>query len=247
MVARNWVWEGTTPAFGDYYAWAETIREQPEWPLTLVEANRASDPLVAEMRSKPQTPLRCGGDGTLGRVHAVPFDGEVSVGELRFRCIDGRGHDPYHCGWLEPRRGWLFSGDVALAVPTPLVASMNDDVRTWLDTLDRWERELDVSWLLPGHGMPTRLFAPAIARSRKALVRIYDELRRQLVSGGAVDPLEVTRGVLPADRSRFAARSRVLLATVETLLGELERQGVVARTDCRRWTVTRDVPALDHF
>jgi glyoxylase-like metal-dependent hydrolase (beta-lactamase superfamily II) len=241
---HEWLWEGTTPAFGDLYPYLERIRSRPEWPIGFLSTTSKSDPLVAEMQSKPRTVLRTLGSGSLARPSGVPFGESVTIGEYTFECVDGRGHDPFHCGWFCRRNGWLFSGDVLMAVPTPLVIGMGDEVSTWLATLERWESSLEVSWLLPGHGMPTRLFHPSVARSRGSLERLYTELRRQLETDLPVEPLLVTRGVLPADRSRFGARSAVLLANVETLLAVLEARGVVASDGRGRWQRRASIPEL---
>ncbi|MFT6398227.1 MAG: glyoxylase-like metal-dependent hydrolase (beta-lactamase superfamily II) [Bradymonadia bacterium] len=242
---REWFWEGTEPAFSDVYAYLESVRSKPEWPVGFLPEACASDPLICEMHAKPRTPTRAGGTGLLVDPRGVSHGESVELGDYRFECVDGRGHDPFHCAWFCRRLGWLFSGDVIMAVPTPLVLGMGDEVGLWLGTLDRWESELDVTWLIPGHGMPTKLFQPSIARSRRSLVRLYDELSRQLNTGAPVEPLGVTRGVLPADRSRFSARSAVLLANVETLLSALEAEGVVEEIGEGRWLLRTRLPSLD--
>lgn len=232
---REWLWEGTEPAFGDLYSYLEGIRTSPEWPIGLLSSDRSSDPIVVEMHAKPRTTLRTTGTGRLSNPRGVAFGETVTIGEYVFECVDGRGHDPYHCGWYCERLGWLFSGDVLMAVPTPLVVGMGDSATNWLATLRRWESTLDVRWMLPGHGMPTKLFGASVARSRTSLERLYGELRRQLETGKPVDPLLVTRGLLPADRSRFGARSAVLLANVETLLFTLESRGEVVSPRPGQW------------
>lgn len=242
---REWFWEGTDPAFGDVYAYIESVRSAPEWPVGFLPEACLADPLICEMHAKPRTPTRAGGTGALSDPRGVSHGECVELGDYRFECVDGRGHDPFHCGWLCRRLGWLFSGDVIMAVPTPLVLGMGDEVGLWMETLDRWESELDVSWLIPGHGMPTKLFQPSIERSRRSLVRLYEELSRQLKTGSPVEPLAVTRGVLPADRSRFGARSAVLLANVETLLSALAATGVVEEVEGGRWVKRNALPDLN--
>ncbi len=242
---REWFWGGTSPAFGDVYAYIESVRSSPEWPIGFLPEACAADPLICEIHAKPRTPTRAGGTGMLGDPRGISHGECVEIGAYRFECVDGRGHDPFHCGWLCRRLGWLFSGDVIMAVPTPLVLGMGDDVGAWMSTLDRWESELDVSWLIPGHGMPTKLFQPSIERSRRSLVRLYDELTRQLNAGSPIEPLRVTRGVLPADRSKFGARSAVLLANVETLLAALAAQGAVAHVGGGRWLKQTPLPSLE--
>lgn len=244
---REWLWEGTEPAFDDVYGYLERIRTGAEWPLGFLPCPSDTDPLVLEMHAKPRAPIRTTGDGQLGRPLGVGFGERVAIGAYEFECVDGRGHDPYHCGWFCAETGWLFSGDVLMAVPTPLVAGMGDDVGVWMETLNRWERGLSVGWLLPGHGMPTKLFGPSIARSRSALVRLYGELCRQLDTGLPVDPLVVTRGILPTDRSRFGARSAVLLANVETLLSTLATRGDVVCADDGRWRRSGVLPTLEEL
>jgi glyoxylase-like metal-dependent hydrolase (beta-lactamase superfamily II) len=241
---REWLWEGTEPAFGDMYEYLESIRTDPEWPIGFLPRSASSDPLVVEMHAKPRTPVRTTGPGTLAQPIGVPFGGSATIGDYTFECVDGRGHDPYHCAWLCRRTGWLFSGDVLMAVPTPLVVGMGDNASKWLATLERWESTLDVTWLLPGHGMPTKLFHPSITRSRRGLERLYTELCRQLETDRPVEPLSVTRGILPCDLSRFGARSAVLLANVQTLLTALEARGDVASIGEGLWVRRREFPAL---
>ena len=241
---RDWVWEGTTPAMGDWRAHHEQTRTRPGWPIGFLDAGRRADPLVVEMLAKPTSPIDLPAGGALHDPRGVAFGATVSIGDLEFVCVDARGHDPYHAAWYEPTRRWLFSGDVVLAVPVPLVRDMGDQLGAWLTTLERWERSLEVEWLLPGHGMPTRLFGPSIARARGSLEALHSELCRHLRQTEGADPLAVVRSVLPRDPSRYAARSAILLANVETLLAALEEREVIERCDAARWRAAGELPAL---
>ncbi len=238
----EWLWEGTTPAFGDVCAHIENVRTPVGWPGALLTPAQHTAASVCEILAKPRTPSGLEGCAQLRNPRGVPFGHELAVGAFRLRCVDARGHGPYHCAWYEPERRWLFSGDVVLSVPTPLVVDMGDDVATWLSTLTRWEQELEVDWLLPGHGMPTKLVQPSLARSRAALERVYAVLAQRL-SAGPVDVLSVAQSVLAHDPSRYAARTAVLLANVESLLATLQSRGVVSR-DGVHWAATASLPAF---
>jgi glyoxylase-like metal-dependent hydrolase (beta-lactamase superfamily II) len=226
--AREWVWEGATPAFGDVYAYLEGIRAAPCWPSGCVPASAATDVRVLEMQSKPRLPWRAGGTGHLHDPRGVAFGETLAVGPWRFECLDGRGHGPHHVGWLEVTQGWLFSGDAVMAVPTPIVLSMGDDLVAWASTVARWSSRSEVTWLLPGHGMPTRLIQPSFRRSVAAYERVYAVMMEGLGSRGVTDAVTVTRGVLPGDGTRFAARSSVVLSNAHALLVTLAAEGGVS-------------------
>lgn len=248
---RQWIWEGTAPAHEDWYAHVEAIRSPPSWPVGFaVGPQRAEERAVRAMVSKPYTPLRVAGDGVLRGAEGVAFGEEVRVGGLRLVCEDGRGHDPRHCAWRVAGRGWFFSGDVVLAVPTPLVARMGDCPVTWLRTLARWEGRTDLSWFLPGHGMPTRLIGPSIARSRASFARVYEAVTDRAATGSAFDAFDVLQTLLPGDASRYAARSSGVLATIHTLLLLGASAGWVLPSGgpgALRWTEADGFPDLEAF
>jgi len=240
----EYVWEGTTPAFGDVYAHIEASREPHDWALRVAGGDAASDHAVAQLLTRPRPPVRAGGPGRLSRPTPVAFGDTVGVGPLRFRCVDARGHDPFHCAWIEEREGWLFSGDVVLAVPTPLVRRMGDDPGRWLGTLRRWSAGDDSLTLFPGHGVPTRMYRASIERSWASFSRVHDTLAASLLRGG-VAPMSVTRALLPNDASQFGARTSTLLSMIETLLLLGEEQGW-ARRDASGWW-SDDVPTVDEL
>lgn len=225
---REWVWEGARPAFGDVYAYLEGIRASPSWPEGCIPASASGDVRVAEMQSKPRLPWRAGGSGALHAPRGVAFGEVLALGPWRFECLDGRGHGPHHVGWLERQHGWLFSGDAVMAVPTPIVLSMGDDLVQWAGTVARWSARSDIAWLLPGHGMPTRLIQPSFARSVAAYERVYAAMMAGLATRGAVDAVAMTRAVLPGDGTRFAARSSVVLSNAHALLATLASEGALS-------------------
>lgn len=243
---REWLWEGSTPAFGDVFAHITGWRTSDTWPLPLVGDAHGAHPRVAEIRSKPRTPIRVCDGGTLHAPRGVAFGDEVVVGPWRLQCVDARGHDPYHCAWWEPDRGWLFSGDVVLAVPTPLSVGMGDDAATWLRTLARWEATLPVQRLFPGHGMPTTLYEPSLARSRGRLGALYEVIADGMRAHGTVDLMAATERALPVDRSRFSARTSTVIATLHALLTACEREGWVTESSPGRWHVVEgELPPFD--
>lgn len=239
---REWLWEGALPAFGDVFAHLEQTRTSPAWAAEVVPPDQATARRVREMRDKPRLPWRVDGDGTLSDPRGVAFGEVVDCGPWRVRCVDGRGHDPTHVGWYVEGQRWLFCGDAVLAVPTPIVRAMGDDLKVWVRTVHRWSQALDVAWLLPGHGMPTRLVEPSYARSLNAFERVYDATLARLSAAGIVDPLGVASDVLPGDRSRYAARSSVLLANADAVLHALAADGYLEEVEPQRFLAARACP-----
>lgn len=239
----NYIWRGTHKRLtSDFYTVQESLSSAGDWvehflPNTVENAARCD-----EMRSIPEGAIRCGGDGRLDRVRYVDFDEELELGGRRFRCIDARGHDIYHAAWLDLETNTLISGDTILRVPTPIMPHMYDNLLQWLQTLDRWERELDGPRMLPGHGLSTALFAPSIARSRLVVQRIYEAAQECLQDGLPVDPVTIIEQYAGHDRSRYAQRFAVQIATLGSLLIELQSRNFLRALESKHWVEVRTLP-----
>jgi glyoxylase-like metal-dependent hydrolase (beta-lactamase superfamily II) len=77
----------------------------------------------------------------------VPFSGG------RLRIVHTPGHESGHCCFLEPDRGWLFTGDTILSTGTTVIAPPDGDMRAYLASLERLAR-LELTRIFPGHGSP---------------------------------------------------------------------------------------------
>lgn len=95
------------------------------------------------------------GPAALTRTELIDFGERIQIGELTLEFIDARGHDPHHGAFFERARGWLFSGDVILAVPTPICRAMGDDLGAYRQSVERLAA-LPATLFLPGHGLHRR-------------------------------------------------------------------------------------------
>lgn len=239
----NYLWSGTHPTLiDDFYAVQESLQSPGDWAQHFLPHTAEALARCEEMRSIPEGPIRCGGNGRLDRRHYVDFEEEVQLGGRTFRCIDARGHDIYHAAWLDVDANILISGDTILRVPTPIMPHMYDNLLQWLHTLDRWEGDLVAPRMLPGHGLSTSLFEPSIARSRLVVQRLYEAAQECLQDGLPIDPVTIIEEYAGHDRSRYAQRFAVQVATLGSILGELESRGFLRALDSRHWVEVRTLP-----
>lgn len=243
---RNLLWQGTHPRlYTAFYDVLESFEPVADWIHDFLPESEENSDVCAKIAEIPEGPTRCAGDGSLDRVEFVEIDEELTLAGRRFKVIDARGHDIYHIGWLDTETNTLISGDVILRVPTPILLPMYDNMLIWLRTLRQWETTLDSPQLLPGHGMATTLFGPAIERSRLVIQRLLEASQSCMEDGLPMDPLTIIEAYSGYDRSRYAQRFTVILATLGSLLHLLEQQGYVRSLDTRHWVLLRSLPALE--
>ena len=65
------------------------------------------------------------------------------------------GHTPGDIAVYHPRSKILFTGDAVLADMDPYIRRDSINLRKWISSLERLQ-ELDVSWVVPGHGSISR-------------------------------------------------------------------------------------------
>lgn len=93
-------------------------------------------------------------DGEAGRALLGPplREGDrVRAGDRTLTILDVPGHDPHHQALFDEEAGLLFTGDVVLKTPTPLMPPMDDDAALYRESLLRLER-LGAARILPAHG-----------------------------------------------------------------------------------------------
>ena len=71
----------------------------------------------------------------------------------RLRAVHTPGHESGHVCYLDPDRGWLFTGDLILGTGTTVVAPPDGDMAAYLASLRRL-LDLRLTRLFPGHGAP---------------------------------------------------------------------------------------------
>jgi len=139
--APQLAWEAISPQLERWHSFQDELADWSWWVrqafvepgrgqlLELTKTERPSGRRVSlvqehgELAIKHFSPLKLG----------ERFD----VGSLTLEVIDARGHDPFHVAFWEKTRGWLFSGDVVLPVPTPLSPPMHDDLALYEASLAR--------------------------------------------------------------------------------------------------------------
>lgn len=239
----NYVWEGTHPRMIDaYYDAQEALPLAGDWIEGFLPNTPSNRDRVEEVRSVPEGPIRTSGSGRMDRVERIALGQELHLAGRRFRCIDARGHDIYHASWLDIDTNTLISGDVILRVPTPIMPHMYDNLFQWLETLDRWQNTLDSPRMLPGHGLSTALFDASIERSRLVVQRLYEATQDCVQDGLPVDPVTIIEHYSGHDRSRYAQRFAVQIATLGSLLHALESRGYLRSLDSRHWVEVRTLP-----
>jgi len=193
---------------------------------------------------RPGRALRQGGEGALPKGRRVALGETVAFGDMRWQCVDGRGHDRFHVAWYEPTRKWLLAGDVLLRVPTPIMPPRGDDWLMYRNTLARWSRELEVAWLLPGHGSPSTRFSMALKRSWGFVEQQFAATQAASLEAGGLNLAHVAVTLAGGMKGSQLPRLFVMISNVLSVLRALEAQGVVHRRDDLLWERTGRWPDL---
>lgn len=208
-------WDEVEAARTNWRPWVEATVDEPELRDLLAPAGRD-----APSRRRGSIPnLRVSRPGE--RVAAGPF---------ALEWVPAPGHDPAHVVWYDRERRVVFSGDVVLPIPTPIVRQIGDDTATYLETLDRLA-SLDVDVAYPGHGMPAPSWTARVAKSRE-FVESRNAAIVQALAHGERSLIEVARALLP-DSASGLSQLFLTLANVESSVQYLAAQGRVVRRGAR--------------
>lgn len=82
-------------------------------------------------------------------------DTTINLGE-EIQLLSIPGHTPGDIAVYHPRSKVLFTGDAILEGMDPYVRPDSINLKTWIRNLERL-RELDIEWILPGHGVLSKL------------------------------------------------------------------------------------------
>lgn len=240
--APQLAWSAMQPHFADWHGFQDRLNDWSGWVAQAFASPEREALLEAMARQSTsggsRTMRGAFGEGALTRVTPFELGDVLELDDLKLQVLDARGHDPYHVAFFASERGWLFSGDAVLAVPTPITPSMGDDVGLYLETLDRLE-PLPASLLMPGHGSQVigrEEVTRAVQRSRQMMLRY--EAQALTALQGASGPVDLhTLGKLTSpDGEVMQPKTRwwVHLATLDAHLERLVARGeVVCARDAR--------------
>lgn len=243
----QYVWEGTRPAFANYYDYYDACESWPVWLKRRMPASAWMERLRGLASGRSVKAFRQGGDGRLHGAVGVPFGGAVTVGGHRFRCEDARGHDPFHCVWHDEAGDRLVTGDIVLGLPTPLLERIGDNITDYRATLQRWRSASEPRILLPGHGRPSAGLGKALTRSLGYLEEGYELTVRFLTAGPTLDPLGA---VLNSFETLGPAQFQVAfirLANTMSQLDEMARLGLVEQGEDLHWRTCSALPAYADY
>ncbi len=131
--------------------------------------------------------------GKPGRLEPLPSPEETTVeGGLRLRAVHSPGHSPDMTCYLEPERGWLFTGDLYIA-SKPRFMRADEDVHEQIASLRR-VIELDFETVFCAHRGVVADGRAALRAKLDYLVSLRDEVRELHVRGRTVP--EITRTLL---------------------------------------------------
>jgi glyoxylase-like metal-dependent hydrolase (beta-lactamase superfamily II) len=169
--APHIAWRGLEPHVSRWHAFIDDVHDWTSWiDRAFAEPHRSR---FLEERTNQGGLVSREGPATLERAELIDFGQSIDIGDLTLKHIDARGHDPCHGAFYSPDRGWLFSGDVVIAVPTPICRAMDDELGTYRDSLDRLQA-LDAEFLLPGHGLHRRENISAAFERSRGFVTDYE-------------------------------------------------------------------------
>jgi len=161
---------------------AELLPDRPGWPPRFEAGwlRRHGLPDGSRVPADDRTALPRG-------VEPLRGDETLRFGPLELRLVATPGHSPGLVCLHEASRGWLFSSDQLLRVPTPLVLLEDvpgDPVGAYLDSLARLEG-LPAELVLPGHGRGFSGLAAQVARARRTHQARLAEALEEVPAAGA--------------------------------------------------------------
>jgi glyoxylase-like metal-dependent hydrolase (beta-lactamase superfamily II) len=233
---RHVVAEGTLPAESDWYAFFEAQEPWGQWLDRVLPESPLKEALQQARARRPSLPLRHGGTGWLTRPRTVAHGHTVRLGPWTFRCVPAPGHDPWHVVWWEASRGWLFSGDVLLGLPTPLTEPMQDRWEPYLETLHRLCDLPDDTLTFPGHGRPWQTLHASVHQSWAHMNRLHEAARG--LGAEPVDPFELAMRLVPAERMQ-PRQIFIWLSNTLAWFRMAHRAGWVRPQPDRTWVVLR--------
>ena len=238
--APHYTWSRVEPFVHEWHSFQDRYANWTPWGQEAFLGDEMAAALQARTRlleKRGELMLAQHGEKSVHNFVGLEFGQRFRMDDLELEFVDARGHDPYHGAFFERSRGWLFSGDVVIATPTPISPPMGDDIELYLQAIDRLEA-LDASLLLPGHGVQRGgELSLAFGRSRDYQHGYRDHALRLLEeSSGPLDLLELGLRSTP-NHQAFDAESRWLvhLALFDTHLRKLVADGVVERIDGPRY------------
>lgn len=243
--APHYTWSAVEPYVDEWHRFQDDVNDWSTWGYEAFAQREFGDALAEHTRKRRDAGveflLHAHGEKPVRNVEYLEFGDELVIDDLRLRFLDARGHDPYHGAFFEPDRGWLFSGDVVIATPTPISAPMNDDLDLYLASLERLAA-LPATLLLPGHGVQrSGDLERAYTRSRD----YQDAYRTQLLEllADKTTPLGLHEiGLLSTPDGKpyeGGARWLVHLALLDSHVRKLVREGLVEQTNGPRYASVR--------
>lgn len=228
--APHIAWRGLKPHIHRWHSFQDELHDWRPWTAqAFAEPHRSR--LLNERKSHRLREFY--GPGEIPRPEFIDFGDTIQIGELSLEFLDARGHDPHHGVFFSAERGWLFSGDLALSVPTPICRAMGDSLAKYRQSLARISK-LQTRLLLPGHGLHRReKIEAAFERAAGFLTYYHRATRRALEQrSGPAGLYEI--GLLATPKSQeLEPREHwwVHLALVDSHLHEMVAQGSVELVD----------------
>ncbi|WP_158542404.1 MBL fold metallo-hydrolase [Lujinxingia litoralis] len=231
--APHMIWPWVEAELGQWHHYQDRVNDWTPWVEEAFAEPLRSKILAARLGRSAggARMLENFGPGALTHTRRYEIGESIAVGALRLQLVDARGHDPSHLALWEPTRRWLFSGDLLLAMPSPLSRAMGDDLDLYEASLRRVS-DLPAELLLTGHGTHQRGddIARAVERSAHQ-VESHDLALRQALNAEPTDLYTLATRMVGGKELEPTSRWWVYLANTDTHLQRLVARGEARRLD----------------
>jgi glyoxylase-like metal-dependent hydrolase (beta-lactamase superfamily II) len=224
--------EGTPSLLGNWYEAQEALPSWASWIDAFLPEGPLRERLLELRARRPRVSIRHGGTGELPRRTTVAVGEVVEAAGARWEMLDASGHDPWHVAWRSVDGARIFTGDVLLGVPTPIMPPMGDQLDRFRWTVCRWTREVRADVAYPGHGRSLPQMENECRTTLGFLETLWNRTTDALAGERWIDPGTLATSLPGGDDPR---RLFLWLGLVHSQLLELQAMGRAERDDATRY------------
>jgi glyoxylase-like metal-dependent hydrolase (beta-lactamase superfamily II) len=201
LAGRHVIAAGTEPAMANYYDFYDELETWSVWMERTLPSSPMRDVIIDFRKKRPPRQWRTGGTGELSEPLWVEHNVEIEIAGWHWTCVPIPGHDPWHVAWYVREQAWLFTGDVLLGSPTPIVTPNLDALAPYIRSLDTLEQFAPpVAVTFPGHGRAFEGLLAGVNDSKANVARVAHAIQSAAADTPILNPGLIAAALLNPER-----------------------------------------------